>query len=319
MIYRKIRKIFLVISFLAGAGFQQAMATPEQDFLNQAQVDYQTMSDYINGQFAKSMGFFTSLGWNTPPDVFDIVNGPHAEIGIGGGAQLVTVPNLTSLTLGAINLSSVTSMPSLLPAPFPVITCRLGVLNGLDVGVKFNWMPLMSLSNVGFTANYFGWGLDLRYRILDEVYTPTIAVGVSLDSMQGSFSLATGINQISTFESLPVTFTGNNDYTLNWNTRSFGAQLVIGKDLATIFPFAAAGFQRNSGNISSIMKGGGTYQVGNGTVTPISLMAESNGPPVYFEPKFVLGFDFGEGLHWALVGETNTREIAASTSFRAQF
>jgi hypothetical protein len=140
--------------------------------------------------------------------------------------------------------------------------------------------------------------------------------------MKGSFSLATSINQTSTYNdggANSIDFTGNNNYTLNWDTKSFGAQLQVGKDLGIVFPFAAVGFQRNSGTISSSMNGTGNVSVNSGPNTPVNLLVTSNSPPVYFEPKFVLGLDFGAGLHWAIVGESNGTDIAGSTSFRVQF
>ena len=313
---------FLLIPIFLGASRSQA--TPEQDFSNQAQADYQTMNDYVNGQFAKSMGFITSLGWNTPAEVFDILSGPHVEVGIGAGADLLSMPNLNSLNLGAIDLGSNFSLPSHVPFPFPVITGRIGLVNGLDVGMKYNYLPLVSLPQLGFAANYFGWGLDLRYKILEGAALPNLTVGISFDSMRGSFSLTTGINQTSTYNdpglgSYPnTTFTGSNLYTLNWDTKSFGAQLQIGKNLGAAFPFAAVGFQRNSGTVTSLMSGSGQLNV-TGTPTNLSVNAVSTTQPVSFEPKFVVGIDFGGGLHWAVVGESNGTDIAGSTSFRVSF
>ncbi len=320
------RRILLALglSFL-GCGGAWAQ-TPSQDFANQAQTDYQTIANYVNTQFAKSMGFITTLGWNTPPGVFDLLSGPRLEVGIGAGADLMGLPNLNNLTLGAINLGSNFNLPSSVPFPFPVITGRVGLANGLDLGVKFLYLPLVSLSDLGFTANYFGWGLDLRYKILDGTTLPTVTVGVSWDTMKGSFSLSTAIDQISTYNdpgpppsANAVSFTGTNNYTLNWDTQSFGAQVQVGKDLNILYPFVAVGFQRNSGTISSIMNGTGTYSINGGASQPINLLATSNAPPVYFEPKYVAGLDFGQGLHWAIVGESNGTDIAGETSFRIQF
>lgn len=309
-----------------GAGIVHAQ-TPSQDFKNQAQADYQTISNYVNSQFAKSLGFITTLGWNTPPSVFDIVSGPRLEIGVGAGADLMGLPNLNNLNLGAVNLGSNFNLPSSVPFPFPVVTGRVGLANGLDFGLKFLYLPMINLPDAGFAANYFGWGLDLRYKVLDGAYLPTVTVGVSLDSMQGSFNLATAINQTSQYtdpnNGLPynVTVNGQNNYNLAWDTKSFGVQVEFGKDLNVVYPFAAVGFQRNSGSITSTMAGNGTYTltgVGGGSGN-INLLSASTDPPVYFEPKFVVGLDFGVGLHWAIVGESNGTDIAGSTSFRVQF
>lgn len=319
---RIFRSCLLLI--LLGAG--PLRATPEQDFANGAQADYQSIADYINGQFAKSMGFFTSLGWNTPTQVFDILSGPRVEVGVGVGADLVGMSNLSSLSLGAVQIKSNVNLPGVVPAPFIPITGKVGLMNGLDLGLKFNYLPLINLPDFGFAANFFGWGLDLRYKLLDGIYEPTIAVGVSFDSMQGSLSVFTPINQTDTYNdggtSYPNTvFSGNNSYAVNWNTKSFGAQVQIGKNLGMIFPFAAVGFQRNSGSITSVMTGSGTVTIpgGSGSPTPVDLTVTSVSQPTLFEPKFVAGFDFGMGLHWAIVGESNGTDIAGSTSFRVQF
>ena len=324
MVFQKFTQLFLAVGFIGMVGINptKAVADATSDFEIQATNDYKTISDYVNGTFAKSMGFFTTLGWNTPADVFDLLSGPRVELGIGVGADLIHIPNLNSLSLQAIDLGSNISIPSVIPAPFPVITGKIGLLNGLDLGVKFNYLPLVSIPDAGFAAKFYGWGLDLRYKILDGVYLPTVTVGVSWDQMKGSFSLATSINQTSTYNdggSNTVDFKGNNNYTLNWDTKSFGAQLQVGKDLGMVFPFAAVGFQRNSGTISSSMNGIGNLSVNGNPNTPFNPSVTSNAPPVYFEPKFVLGLDFGSGLHWALVAESNGTDIAGSTSFRVQF
>ena len=320
----------MVLAFiLTLLGMGQAMASPEGDFQNDAQADYRTIVNYVDAQFAKSMGFITTLGWNTPPGVFDIVSGPRVEVGVGGGVDLMGLPNLNNLSLGAVNLGSNFNIPAVVPFPLPDITGRVGLANGLDLGLKFLYLPQISLSDLGFNANFFGWGLDLRYKILDGVYLPTVTVGVSLDSMQGSFNISTAINQTSSYYDPNTTltynninFTGTNDYTLNWNTRSFGAQVQFGKDLNVIYPFAAIGFQRNSGTITSTMTGKGNITIpppGSNTPTAVNVTATTTEAPVYFEPKFVVGLDFGAGLHWAVVGESNGTDIAGTTSFRVQF
>ncbi len=313
---------------LLGAGFLicplSSWATPESDFTADAQADYQSLTNYINGRFAGSMGFFTSLGWNTPTQVFDLVSGPRAEVGVGVGADLMGLPDLNSVGLNAIHLSSNLSIPAVVPAPFPVLTGKVGLLNGLDLGVKFNYLPQVNLPELGFAADFFGWGLDLRYKLVEGATAPTVTVGVSFDDMAGNLSIGTPINQSgnyvdsNTSMNYNVNFTGNNTYALHWETKSFGAQVQVGKDLGVAYPFAAIGFQRNSGTITSTMTGTGTLTVSPGSPTPINVSAANSAQPNLFEPKYVVGLDFGMGLHWAIVGESNGTDLAFSTSFRVQ-
>lgn len=300
-----------------------AQATPESDFIADAQADYQTLDSYINGCFAGSMGFFTSLGWNTPAQVFDLVSGPRVEIGVGAGADLINLTNLNSISLKAVQTSSNLSLPTLVPAPFPVVTGKVGLLNGLDLGLKFNYLPQISLPTLGFATDFFGWGLDLRYKLVEGATSPTVTVGVSFDDMAGNLSISTNINQSGTYNDngtpYSATLSGTSTYALHWETKSFGAQIQVGKDLGILYPFGAIGFQRNSGSITSTMTGNGTIVVNGGSPTAINIAAVDSQSPVLFEPRYVLGLDFGMGLHWALVGESNGTDISGSTSFRVQF
>ena len=307
-------------------GLEGARANPMTDFQALADADCKSISDYVNGQFGRSLGFYTSLGWNTPPSVFDFVKGPHFEVGLGAGADVMTFPNLNSLILGALNLNANLNFPAIVPVPFPVATLKVGLFNGLDAGLKVNYLPQVSVPEVGLSANYLGWGLDLRYKILDGPLVPNITACASFDTMNGSFSVNTNVNQTTTYydsnnsTSYPnTTLQGNSTYTLNWNTRSLGLKVEVGKDLGLIYPFGAIGVQRNSGDVSSTMAVSGTVNVpgqGSGTVGTSSL---SDTQPVIFEPKYVLGFDLGEGFHWAVVAESNGTDVAGSTSFRLQF
>ena len=304
--------------------------TTNQNFINQMNSDYQTISSYVNGQFAKSLGFFSTLGWNTPPGVFDFLGTPKVEVGVGAGADIVNLTNLNSLPLSALSIASNVSLPSVVPIPFPIGTARVGIFNGMDIGFRLAYLPLINLPDLGLSANYIGWGLDFRYKILDGLHLPTVTVGASWDTMNGSFSLNTNVNQSSTFVSSGTTYNdtlaGSTNFTQSWNINSFGAKIMVGKDLGIIFPFAAIGFQRNSGSVSANIAGtvtetvtdsGGTAQPGSGA--SVSVSSQNTGAPIIFEPKYVLGFDMGEGFHWAVVGESNGTDIAGSTSFRVQF
>ncbi|HUO57731.1 MAG TPA: DUF6588 family protein [bacterium] len=314
----------LILAFPPSRGFGQAPPPQVQSFITQATTDFQSLSDYVNGTFSRSMGFYSTLGWNNPPQVFDLLGGPHFEIGFGAGADVIGLPNLGSVSLGALLLQSGINIPAVIPVPFPFATARVGLLNGLDAGVRVTYLPNVTIPEIGFAANFTGWGLDLRYKILDGAMLPTVTVGVSYDTLQGGFSVKTDMKQSTTYDysgtGYNLDLTGTSVYAMSWNVRSFGAKLLVGKSLGMIFPFAAVGFQRNAGDISSNITATGTVtETSTSSSYPISATVNSDAGPVIFEPKYVFGFDLGEGLHWAVVGESNGTDIAGSTSFRVQF
>ena len=281
-------------------------------------ADMQSISDYLNSQFTKSMGFYSTLGWDNPPTVFDLISGPHFEFGIGGGVDLIQVTSLNNLNLQALQGTANVSIPSQLPAPYPVGTLRVGLAHGLDVGLKVRYLPQITLSSLGFAANYTGVGADFRYKIMEGRTLPTVTVGVSFDELQGNLGFGTDVNQNTTYYGSSASVSGTTKYALNWNVHSFGAKLLVGKDLMVIYPFAAVGFQRNSGTVVSNITGQLTTTVA-GNPGAINANVTSNGTPVLFEPKYVLGLDFGEGFHWSIVGESNGSDLSFSTSFRGQF
>jgi len=330
MFFRETLKKTSLVFFLSVISFQPlSAATANQNFVDQMLSDYQSISNYINGQFAKSMGFYSTLGWNTTPGTFDFLAGPRFDAGVGVGADLVSLSDLSGLPLGALLVSANVNLPSIFPIPFPVGTFRVGLMNGLDAGFRLSIIPDINLSDFGFAANSTGWGLDLRFRILEGVQVPTLTGVVSWDTMNGKFSINTTVNQTATFSDSGTPYddslTGNTTFTESWNLKSFGAKLMAGKDLGMIYPFCAVGFQRNSGDVSSNISGtvtehltsGGVEQAGSPSTITLTTLAQSS--PVVFEPKFMLGFDMGEGFHWGVVAESNGVDIAGSTSFRVQF
>jgi hypothetical protein len=322
------RKIWLKITLITGLfllGSTNLKASSVSDFATQATNDVQTIAAFINGPFSHSMGFISTLGWTDPPSVFDLVTGPHLEVGLGAGADLINLPNLSSLSLPAIVANSNVSLPTFLPFPYPVATARIGLSNSLDFGVRATYLPQVDIPSFGFAANYTGYGFDLRYKILDQKMLPTVTVGASWDTMYGSFGLSTNVNQNSTYSdggnNYNVNYTGTTGYALNWDVKSFGAQIQCGMDLGGIYPFGSVGFQRNSGDVTSTISTNGTVVLtgpGGGT-GPVDAQVSSGSAPVVLEPKFVLGLDAGQGFHFAIVGESNGTEIAGEVSFRAAF
>jgi hypothetical protein len=95
-------------SFLILALFLASMTTVKadqnSDFIAQANSDFQSVANFVNGPFANSLGFFTGLGWNTNPTVYDLGLGlgPHFSVGFAGGADFIGLPNLNNLSLPVV-------------------------------------------------------------------------------------------------------------------------------------------------------------------------------------------------------------------------
>jgi hypothetical protein len=313
---------FFLASFLPSGAKAQVNDSQFQSFITS---DAQVILDTLNDPFAKGMGFFSSLGWNTPPVIFDFKDGPRVEVGVGLGAQLINLPDLSALTAGVTYLDpgATVNIPTFLPLPFPVATARVGLFNGLDVGGKFTYIPAFDLSAIGIdvAADLTGFGFDVRFKVVDDPLLPTIAVGGSYDVMKGNVTVSTDVNQDFNVNGVDDGHVdGTASYALDWDLQSFGAKVIVGKDLAGFYPFGSIGFQRNSGSVTSTFSGLTTTLDAPGSGTPMALAAVvSAQTPVLFEPKFVLGIDVGEGFKWGLLFESNGVDIAGGTSFKGRF
>jgi hypothetical protein len=327
-VHKMFLRICLVLILGLGIASRSAASSGTNDFEAQATADFQAIADFMNGPFVNSLGFFTGLGWTGTPSAFDFVSGPHFELGLGVGADFIRLPDVSTLNLPAISASSNVSLPGALPIPFPIVTGRVGLFSGLDIGFRYTYLPPIAIA--GVSANYTGWGLDLRCKVLDGIQLPTVTLGMSFDTMNGTVSIATNVNQNTTYydsndsSTYNVNVTGLTTYALNWNTRSVGGKLVVGKGLGILYPFAAIGFQRNEGGVTSSMTGVFTETLSGGAnngSANSTIIGISSGAPVVLEPKYVLGIDVGGGMgiHWALVGESNGTDIAGTTSLRGQF
>ncbi len=319
---------FLILGLFLGLK-TSVKADQNSDFIAQANADFQTVANFVNGPFSNSLGFFTGLGWNTNPTVYDLGLGlgPHFSVGFAAGADFIGLPNMNSLNLPVVSASANFSLPSGVPLPYPVITARIGLFNGFDAGFRYTYLPPINGGNFG--GNFSGWGIDLRYKIFDGLTAPTVTLSTSFDSMSGTFNVSTAnINQSGTYTDNGTqynsTLSGNSNYALNWNTRSMGAKISIGKSLGVFYPYASIGFQRNSGAITSTITGNFTETLSNGGTTSSSTFNTTDvaaGAPVVLEPKYVLGLDLGggPGLQIAVVGESNGTDLAGALTLSAGF
>ncbi len=314
------------------------------DFAAQAQTDFQNVSTFINNQFAPNLGFFSTLGWNTPPTVFNwtSVSGPHIEVGAGVGADFFKISS-APLTLNVLTNSSESNpgqelnnaiqgvgLPGL-PVPYPFATIRLGLFEGLDIGFRYTEIPSVAVntSTYNVTAHYTGYGFDLRYKLIQGHDLPNLTMGVHWNTLNGNISLGASANQTSTYtdsgSTYDVNVAGNAIYDESWKINDFGPELTMGYNLLGIlYPYAGIGFERYSGSVSANLQGSVTVTASTRPPDPPG-SSQANVPmnyvntqaPATTEVHYLVGVDILS--FWSVVGEANGPAESLNTSFRMQF
>jgi len=302
--------------------------TPNQDFDAQAKLDSQIIADSLNRSFANSAGFFASLGWNNPSCGFESATGTRMELGLDFGLDFISFPSFSSLPLGALSGPAIVHMPVNLPALYPAIMGRITLFNRFDLGVRLTYLPVVTFYDTNITTNFIGYGLNTRLRILQGEGLPDLSLGLSWANQNGNFSLASEADQNSTYKDPTDGLTynamvaGRTFYSMNWDVKSFGIKMVLGKNLGFVYPFIALGLQAHSGTISSKLSGSVTETLsgppGGGTSNP-DITASSSGSPIYSEPEYAIGIDSGGSFHWTLVGQSNGTDVAISMGFHTQY
>ncbi|HVM32065.1 MAG TPA: hypothetical protein VMU88_02960 [bacterium] len=344
MINRKSLGLALILT-LGAAVPQISWGSPESDFAAQASQDFQNVSSFINGQFAPNLGFFSTLGWNTPPTIFrwDSPLGPHLEVGLGVGVDLFKISDQT-LNLSVLDQSTETnpgqeinnSLKSVglsgLPVPYPFATVRVGLFGGLDLGFRYTEIPSVSVNTSSFNVatHYSGYGFDLRYKLLEGHQLPNLTMGVHWNTLSGDIALGASANQTSTFvdsgETYSANVNGSVTYDESWTLNDFGPELSLGYSLlGFITPYVSVGFERYSGSVIAKTNGNATVTLtpvspisgSPGAPTSIPLNFQDNQPPTTFEAHYTAGLDIGSV--WSIVGEANGPSLSVNTSFRAEF
>ncbi len=101
-----------------------------------------------------------------------------------------------------------------------------------------------------------------------------------------------------------------------WDVRSFGVKVMVGKKIGIFHPFGAIGLQRHAGRVESRLTMDLTAQVAANPSEKVAKVLSRSAEPPITQPKFMAGFDLGEGFYWSNLFESNGRDIALSTGFR---
>lgn len=340
-----VKRFFLLITLLClftapKISLGQTPAQVAAQFSQSATNDFGTVSTFINSQFAPNLGLFSTLGWDTPPNIFQITNviGPKFSLGVGVGADFFKIAD-TPLNLSVLNNDPDASNPGQqlnqslknvglpgLPIPFPFATLRIGLIDGLDIGFRYTELPNISASSSSFNvaAKYTGYGFDLRYKLLATHGLPDLTMGIHWNTLNGSIALGGSANETDPdYQGYTAVVNGTATYTESWNINDFGPEVQLGYNLAGIlYPYIGVGFERYSGRVTSTMSGTVNAQLTNNTIpaetasTNIPLSLANGQPPTVIEPKYTVGLDIGS--FWTTVFETNGTIIAGDTSFRIQ-
>jgi hypothetical protein len=311
---------FLVAGLWATPAWSDVMA----DYTRDITADYDRISDTLNSDLGRVFGFYSTLGWNDGPSGLDLIKGPHVEFGGDVGADFVKIHS-KDVPLTVLSPDSNVDIPSSLPLPFPVWHARVGIWKGLDFGFRATGYPRIEKNQVS-TANR-GLGFALRYNAIHGLTLPDVSVQVTWDRMRGDASFSTDVNQQAPYNDGGATYTGSVSgqtiYREIWDVHSFGVKVMVGKSVGIFHPYGAVGIQRSAGSIQS--------NLGldlNGTLTDSSNMTTSLPPlqktlarsavPPITQPKYMVGFELGEGFYWSNLFETNGRDYAVSTGFRAK-
>jgi hypothetical protein len=345
------RKSLYLWVFLALAGVVPQISwaqTPAQqaanDFAAQAAQDFQNVSTFVNSQFAPNLGFLSTLGWNTPPTVFnwDSVTGPHIAIGVGVGADFFKISD-TPLHLSVLNNNSETNpgqqlnqslqgagLPGL-PVPYPFANIRVGLIEGLDIGFRYTEIPTIAVnsSSYNINAHYTGYGFDLRYKLIQGHNLPNLTMGVHWNTLNGEIALGASANQSGDYTdpnshvTFATTVTGNAIYDESWSVNDFGPELTLGYNvLGILYPYAGIGFERYSGSVSATLRGSATVTADTIPSTgPMSANIPLNyinaQEPTTFEPHYLVGVSLLS--FWNFVGEANGPSESLNTSFQLAF
>jgi hypothetical protein len=295
------------------------------NFQKDVQSDYDMVSDFVNGQLARSFGFYSGLGWQVNPTVLDLLNGPRIEVGVGVGADLMKLGNVDSLRFKALESGGNIDLPKIMPFPFPVWHLKGGLLKGVDFGLRGGSIPRLRLNEGQFSYVSKNLGMELRCRAIERKDLPTVTVCASWDKLQGDCYANTNVDQKSQYLDggilYDVTILGKAVYYTSWNVHSFGVKVLVGKYFGVIYPFAGFGFQRNAGVVHSQLNVKVHESVTDGVLTPqqdVELNYYNDRRPKVVENKVLCGVELGGPFFWTILFETNGRDTAFSTGFRLQ-
>jgi len=317
-------KSFLWMLLLAGVSAAPSHSAVTDDYLHGITADYDLISSTLNSQLGRVFGFYSTLGWNDGPSGLDLISGPRVEFGADIGVDFVKI-NSKGIPLTVLSPDSNVDIPSSIPFPYPVWHGRVGIFKGLDFGVRATGYPRIEKNQIS-TANR-GIGFALRYEALHGLTLPDVSVQVTWDRMRGDASFSTDINQQTPYTDSGTTYngsiTGKTVYQEIWDVRSFGLKVMVGKTVGVFHPYGAVGVQRYAGSVQSRlgMDLTGTLTDSSNTLVGSDKLSSTlvrTATPPLTQPKFMVGFELGTGFYWSNLFETNGRDYAVSTGFRAK-
>lgn len=301
----------------------------------QLQSDSTLLSGWLADQFRYVIPFNSTSGAVVPSQLklFGFELGVNAAV----SGTKVDVDGLRQLGTSVINANEIDTM-SRFPMPAIIAHAKIGLPFGMDGGVRFGGIPEKEFDEDDTKVKVKNKiiGIDVRKVLVEEgVAKPFgLTLGVSYTHADGdvtatspySAKSGTTVSNGGNNYSTSLNATGTN--TMEWDTNSWGAQILMNKQLLFFNPYIGASATRNFGSISNRL---GT--AGNVTLTNVANSADTftqafstsgsaSRDPNKWDIRALVGAELGFlpfmklGLHGEYAGSKN---IGGSLGLRIQF
>jgi len=305
--------------------------------INQAVSQIQADSTLLSGWMTDQLKFavpFNSTAGNVVPSQLKIFGFEAGIEGVASGTHL-DVPALRSLPTSVVNTQQIDTF-SRLPMPSALLHAKIGLPFGLDAGVRVGGIPKESFNNgsTHISVKNSIVGIDLRKKIIEEGAMKPFGLTVDANFTRASGSLdetspyssngTANVNGTTYDSTLSATGAGHSQ----WDTKSFGVQAILDKQILFITPYIGASANRNFGSLSTDITTNGTETLTNPNNSfdtasqTFSTLGSGSSSPNKWDCRALAGVEFSilPFVRLGLQGEyAGNKNVAGALGLRIQF